>query len=218
MARVPEERGAGLPADGLEALRQDQRHRLSRELHDRVAHMIAAAMNSLELGEHYDRSGRHDQARAKLTDARRRLGQALEMTKGLAARLRLTSDPRADTTECPTATWSSGAGSTMTPIAASIRVDSEQIFLIVREAINNALAHSGAEHITIRLFRDGAGVQALIEDDGIGVGRDQAGSPLSLGLASMRERTAILGGFFDISSGSGGGMRIVVAIPLAQER
>ena len=200
--------GRAAPADGSEAIEADaalapsDRQGLSRELHDRVAHAIVVGLNSLELSEFYADDGRPERARDKRTDAVRFLHQALHTAKELSARLRT---PGADqrTAEQPPHTAPAGTA------------DVGEIYLILREAVGNALAHAGADDITISLHtRDGTMV-AEVADDGSGLqcgGRER--SP-GLGLSSMQERAALLGGSLRTGPGPRGGTRITVTVPLA---
>lgn len=214
------EREGGEPLGDGRRIEHDGRHeRLSRELHDRVAQMIAVGLNGVELGEYYVRSGESDRALAKVTDTRKVLGQALAVTKELAARLRLPDGFEAD--EGPA--YDSSGNEFPHDAAISCgdeppRIDAEQVYLIVREAVSNALVHSGAEEITIHLSVAGPEILASVEDDGAGVAPEHVRSHLSVGLKSMRERTVALGGSFDILRRPRGGTRVQITIPTSRRR
>ena len=78
------------------------------------------------------------------------------------------------------------------------------LFRIVQEAVNNAVRHSGARHITIRLTRSRDQVLLEVQDDGKGLpARQPAGR--GLGLRTMKYRAEIVGAQFDIQSGGGRG-------------
>jgi signal transduction histidine kinase len=193
--------GRRATSSGCTGLPSAERQMLSRELHDRVAHAIAAGVNSLELSEHYTRNGRADQAQAKLADARRTLRHALEVTKELAARVRFPRAAERPRTEA-------GRRDRRPPL------DSAEVFLILREAVHNALTHSGASQITIRLSNERGAMSATVDDDGSGPAAGGGHGRTGLGLRSMHERAQLLGGTLNITGRSAGGTRVVLDIPL----
>jgi signal transduction histidine kinase len=76
------------------------------------------------------------------------------------------------------------------------------LYRVAQEALHNALRHSGAQKICVRLARAGRRVTLDIKDDGHGfVAEAPSGG---LGLASMRERAAAAGGTLTIKSGAEG--------------
>lgn len=89
------------------------------------------------------------------------------------------------------------------------------LYRIVQEALVNAARHAEAESLTVRLERDDEKIAAVVEDDGCGFSLDQelAGSAGNLGLRSMSERAAFVGGEVSIRSESGVGTTVRVEIP-----
>jgi len=72
-----------------------------------------------------------------------------------------------------------------------------QLCLIAREAITNAVRHGHAQHIVVRLSRQGEQSVLSVEDDGVGI--DELKKPLGgLGLRSMRYRAKMIDGKLDI--------------------
>ena len=80
-----------------------------------------------------------------------------------------------------------------------------QLFLI-GEAVHNALKHSQARNITIRLD-DGAGLRLSIFDDGIGIDQGTKSTD-GMGVDIMRYRSALIGGSLRIESPNGGGTQV----------
>jgi signal transduction histidine kinase len=93
------------------------------------------------------------------------------------------------------------------------------VFFIAEEAVNNARKHAEAEHVWIRMRREGEALVMEIEDDGVGfnVGAVDAtyAQRGSLGMVSMRERTELLGGSLTVDSVEGRGTRVRLTVPLA---
>jgi PAS domain S-box-containing protein len=91
------------------------------------------------------------------------------------------------------------------------------LFRIAQEALTNCVKHSGARNVTVRLIRDGEHVTLSVSDDGIGfdparigeVAVDGANGP-GLGLLTMRERAEFAGGQFTLVSRPGHGTEVRV--------
>lgn len=87
------------------------------------------------------------------------------------------------------------------------------ILRVVQEAIHNALKHSHAEAIRVRLSSSNQHLSLEISDDGVGFDVEAARLAEGLGLISMRERIHLVGGEFNIVSNLGKGTRILVRVP-----
>jgi signal transduction histidine kinase len=89
----------------------------------------------------------------------------------------------------------------------------EAIARIAQEAMHNTVKHARASHVTLRLRQNNGSLELDVEDDGRGFDPTQpyAGH---LGLRSMRERAAKLGGEIAMDSAPGEGARIRVSIPV----
>jgi signal transduction histidine kinase len=83
------------------------------------------------------------------------------------------------------------------------------VLRIVQEALHNALQHSRAEHITVRL-----GPRTIeVADDGVGFDPDRADlRSRHLGLTSMEERARELGGRLEIRSSPGAGTTVQLQV------
>jgi signal transduction histidine kinase len=88
----------------------------------------------------------------------------------------------------------------------------EALYRIALEALGNATRHAEASQVTVRLAGDERQVVLEVVDDGVGFSPDRP-FPGRLGLRSMRERAALLGGTLDIRSSPGAGTVVRVALP-----
>lgn len=196
-----------------------QRERISRELHDRVGHSIAVVHQSLEL--HKALKGRDPEAaEARLALARRTAKEALDSTRGLS------TDLRRQETESGLEPALRDLLDTVVPpgveLKLSFRGDETtlpprlhgQLFLILREAVRNAVAHSGCGRLTVGVEVTPRAVSAHVEDDGAGLGPQTPGRGEGLGLGIMRERASLFGGTLTLSSSAGEGTRVEVWLPL----
>jgi PAS domain S-box-containing protein len=88
------------------------------------------------------------------------------------------------------------------------------IFRIVQEAMNNIAKHTRANAVRLDLQRGDGRIELAIRDNGQGFDLDTARR--GLGLSTMRERTQLSGGVFDLESAPGKGTRIRVSWPLGE--
>jgi signal transduction histidine kinase len=99
------------------------------------------------------------------------------------------------------------------PLPAAVEVAA---YRICQEALTNVVRHAGARHCTLQLVladADGRSGALVLEirDDGRGLAADRRAG---VGLASMRERAAELGGTCLIESVPTGGTRVLASLPL----
>jgi signal transduction histidine kinase len=89
---------------------------------------------------------------------------------------------------------------------------------VIQEAVNNAVKHSGAGTVTIRLHKGHSHFELEVKDDGCGFDSSQAFSCRDrfggFGLKSMQERIEICGGALEILSRLGGGTCVRVTLPV----
>jgi signal transduction histidine kinase len=74
------------------------------------------------------------------------------------------------------------------------------LFLMVKEALNNALKHSGASKVRVGVTVENDSMQIIVEDNGHGFDAGALGDRTGNGLQNMRKRIESLGGQFEISS------------------
>ncbi len=202
----------------------DQRARISRNLHDQTAQQIALIKIQLELirkksksiseQEQLDRViGDVDQLAATLHGAVSELRPASLELYGLEAaihelatvwRARLGSTISVDLF---------GETSTIGPETASA------LYHIVQEALTNIAKHAPtASLVSIMLQRTEDRIVLSIEDDGIGlVSQGRPEQPERWGLIGLRERIALVGGFLEVSSKQTSGTTITACIPWKAE-
>ncbi len=92
------------------------------------------------------------------------------------------------------------------------------LFRIAQEALTNVARHAGARQVTVALAQTETEVTLEIKDDGQGITPASMAQSESLGLLGMRERAYLWGGTVDIEGASGEGTRVSVRIPLARAR
>jgi signal transduction histidine kinase len=87
-------------------------------------------------------------------------------------------------------------------------------YRVVQEALTNVVRHAHARRATVRLSAGPGTLTLEVTDDGTGLPADLVAG---VGLASMRERTAEMGGTCRVEPGPGGGTRVVAVLPRGEE-
>jgi PAS domain S-box-containing protein len=195
----------------------EERKRISRELHDRVAHAMGVAHQSLELHDALKHSD-PEAASAKMSLAKQSTIEAMNLTRDLAQELR-----GAEVRGSLSAALSGLIEAAVPPgVERAVCVEGdealvppharEQLFVILREGVRNAVSHSEAGRIYVGVNVSPAEVVGRVEDDGRGFAGEEGAN--RGGVRSMRERAELVGGTFRSASGSGVGTSIRVTIPL----
>lgn len=89
-----------------------------------------------------------------------------------------------------------------------------ELFQIAQEALNNVLKHAKATRVRVELRESDDHLELVIADNGRGFDAQRLLDRGGLGLLSMRERAAGLGGVATIGPAEGGGVKVAVRIPL----
>ena len=211
----------------LVTAQEEERRRLSRELHDSLGQHLSALMLRLKTIE---TSGNvTTPAPADLLPVEEIISQLMHEIHNLAWELR----PAAlDDLGLHTALsnyvekWSERSGVTVDLHSNDLdkrRLPPETetaIYRIIQEALNNVLKHARAHRVSVILERRRDQVVVIVEDDGQGFNVDAAicepGREHGLGLLGMQERIALVGGTLSIESRVGSGATIVARIPIPQ--
>jgi signal transduction histidine kinase len=200
--------------------RLDERRRIARELHDRLGEVLTVGLRQLDLDEIMGPEipeGQSAVAREVLVEAMRRLRlvtsglrdePVTSFEKALVDFLnRVCADADVHLVVLGDETWAS----------AEII---DEAFLIVREALRNALTHGAPQSVVVGVEVTRRELRAWVDDDGKGfaVGDDAESPAAGTGLATMRERAALLGGTLAITSRHGRGTSVELSVPLAGRR
>ena len=203
----------------LVAAREEERRRLRRDLHDGLGPQLASQTLKLEAARETIRT---DPDRAEAL-----LGQLIDKSQGQIAEIRrlvyALRPPALDELGLVGALRETAAQGELSglrvsfiapdrlpPLPAAVEVAA---YRIIQEALTNVIRHARAGSCRVTLaLNEAAGTLALeVTDDGLGLPAEvRAG----VGLVSMRERAAELGGVCRVEAGPDGGVRVAASLPL----
>jgi signal transduction histidine kinase len=201
--------------------RRKERGRIARELHDTLFQGFLGA--SLLLQAAVDQTPADSPTMSSLNRVLHLMHRGIDEGRAALQQLR----PRARTS--PTLEEElHGIWDELTPGGAEFRIlvegqakalnpeVQEQIFLIVREALHNALQHSGATAIEAEVEYSARRFRVIVRDNGRGIDPQvvRSGQDLHWGLLGMRERAASIGAQFRIWSRRGAGTEVEISIPI----
>lgn len=207
-------------ADRLLQVQENERHRLSRELHDDIGQLLTAAKLQSdwlrrrlppELQEQCNvLCNTLNETLAKVRDVSAILNPRQLASLGLEASLRA---HLLKTLENTPVHWSLECQQRLTGIPEEMAVAA---FRITQEAVTNMLRHAQARNLLVRLQRLPQGLSLFISDDGQGFSpATDPGRAGQRGMAGMSERIDQLGGMLAVNSQPGCGTQIEALFPWA---
>jgi signal transduction histidine kinase len=204
---------------GLVSMQEEERRKLSRELHDHVGQMLTALR--MALGR-IERVGTPPERAAVLADARTQVDDLLRTVRDLSLGLR--PSMLDDFGLTPALEWLGRDFQRRTgldvrvsmagPMSALTEAQRTCIYRVVQEALTNCARHAsaGSAEVTVRI--EGRSVLVKVQDDGRGTPPARRG--LGLGLVGIEERARELGGTFEIGPAPSSGTMLQVRLPMRQ--
>lgn len=187
--------------------RSEERLRIARDLHDLIGHHLTALTLNLEVASHLADGPVKDQieksksvAKLLLSDVRAvvsRLREHETVDLGGALAALQNAVPK------PAIHIESGAGAVAPAVAATA-------LRVVQEIVTNAVRHSSARNLWLRIESIDGMLTLEARDDGSGSDHVAFGN----GLKGMRERVQLAGGTLDVASSRGEGFEVRVSLPL----
>jgi len=203
----------------LEKVREEERTRISRELHDDLGQQLTGLKLDMSWFANRLKDGR-DIDPVKVADMRRALDVAVSSVRRISTELRpLVLDDLGfvDALKWHVADLAKRSGLNVSLNFSDPKIhladgDATALFRIVQESLNNIVKHAQAKHVFINLDSTGPQLSLTIQDDGKGFDTDTPSS--GLGLVSMRERAFALGGTFSVVSNDERGVTVRIEIPM----
>ena len=203
----------------LQSVREEERTRVAREIHDELGQALTAIKLDLtallrDLPSDQEPAVRHGQSILKLLD------ETIQSVRRIATDLR--PGVLDDLGLVAAVEWAAEEFQARTGIKcrvslpeSDIAMDPEHataLFRIFQETLTNVARHANATQVNIRLVQNGD-LSLEVRDDGKGIREGQLSAGQSLGILGMRERALLLGGELTISGGPGKGTIVKVRIP-----
>ena len=200
----------------LVAAREEERRRLRRDLHDGLGPTLGAVVLRIDTARNLART-RPEDADAVLRQARDDVAGALADVRRLVHDLRPPAlddlglvgavRQQAERLLAPrVAVDVTATGADELPAAVEVAA-----YRIASEALANVARHARATRCAVDLSRSGDALTMTVTDDGVGI---PPGAPAGVGLVSLRERAAELGGRCAVGCPDGGGTVVRAELPL----
>lgn len=202
----------------LQDIREEERTRLSREVHDVLGQQLTAIRLGIGwFGRHYPDDA---PAQQRLAGVRETIDETIRHVREIASDLRpgvLDDFGLASATAWQAKRFEERTG---TPCHVDVQGDAEPpaevataAFRVLQEALTNVARHAEAGRVAVTLVLDPSVLRLVVADDGRGF--DPARTRRrSLGLVGMRERAGALGGTLVVDGAPGQGTRVECTFPL----
>ncbi len=197
-------------AQVAELATNEERLRLSRDLHDLLGHNLSLITLKSELARRllgHDPAAAEREVRDIESVARTSLQEARAAVRGLRSTSLASELERVR--KALEAAEIDVEARTIGPLPVSVE---SLLGFAVREGATNVIRHSGASRCVIALRRVGGGAELEVRDDGEGAA---GGGDEGSGLRGLTERMAEAGGTLEAGPVEGGGFRLVVRVPIA---
>jgi PAS domain S-box-containing protein len=203
----------------LQSVREDERTRISREIHDELGQALTALKMDLSwlikrLGKEQKPILEKAHLMSKLIDMNIQTVKRIsaELRPGLLDDLGLTAALEWQAEEFRKRTGIK-CGVLIRPDDIELDRDlATAIFRIFQETLTNVVRHAKADKVRVSLKRNEDTLAFQVRDNGRGISERQISSPKSIGLIGMRERVHFFGGTMEITGDKG--TTVTVTIPI----
>lgn len=215
-------------ANHLEAVRETERKRIAREIHDELGSLLVALKMDTQwlhrrVGERADVQTKCQSMGRLIDTAVDKVGRIITDLRpsildhsGLWAALEWHAQEFTDSSELDATLQCHVAAGVPAP-QGGVAI---AVFRIFQEMLTNVVRHAQARSVRIGIHVDGPPDAVLyldVRDDGVGAAPSALAAPHSFGVLGMRERAGHFGGRISIDSAPGQGTRVRLVMPLAQD-
>ena len=205
--------------EALREIREAERRRIARELHDVVLQDLTYALQSMQVLKRIpEGAGRADETERQVEALKRAVGGLREAIYDLrpeSVRERPLIRAIASIVELNRQIGEGCEFELIVNDGFPVEVSGPsgvEVVRVVQEALANARRHSGARHAVVTLGATDGEVFVEVEDDGRGFGPETS---YGMGLTGMRERVLALGGKLEVEGREGVGTRVFLRVELA---
>jgi signal transduction histidine kinase len=209
-------------AGNLQSVREEERTRIAREIHDELGQALTGLKMDLTWLTGQLEEG-HKPLTAKTESMSRLIDQTVHAVRRIAAGLRpavLDELGLAAAIEWQTREFRmhTGIRCNVSLPPSNAGLDAERAtaaFRIFQELLTNVARHARATRVDIGMRQDAGALVLEVQDNGQGIASASLDSPKTLGLLGMQERALMFGGKIEIVGDRGKGTRALVSIPLS---
>lgn len=203
----------------LETIREEDRTRIARELHDQIGQLLTALRIEI-LGVATHPPDRPEELVEKARCMSEIVNSTIQSVREICAELRPAMLD--DLGLCVAIAWHAKEFEKRTGITCKlaspeeVELDSARstaVFRIVQEALTNVVRHAQATRVQIAMERKDGVFELEVVDNGRGIDCQEISRGTSLGLLGIRERVQVFGGQAEISGAPGQGTSVRVRIP-----
>jgi PAS domain S-box-containing protein len=209
----------------LQMVREEERTRISREIHDELGQMLTGLKMDLRWVENRLARplpiGEQQAIQEKIVEAETMTDSTIEAIQRIAAELRpsvLDNFGLSAALGFEARRFEQRAGiqvriSAPQDLTAVEKDAATALFRIYQETLTNVARHAGATKVEVRLYDRGRELVLEVEDNGKGISDDAASKRASLGLLGMSERVGLLGGHISFRGTRDKGTTVIARIP-----
>ena len=209
-------------AERLQLVREEDRKRVARDLHDQIGQILTAIkMDMTWMTRHLPKS--EFEVLARLTESIQLINDGVKSVRAICSGLRpgvLDDLGLAAAIEWQASEFASrnGVRCQVSVPPVDLHMDGDRAtaaFRIFQECLTNVIRHAQAKSVRVSLCQEDENILLVVEDDGIGFRESDLSNSLgSLGLLGMKERAQFCGGDVQISSSPGKGTTVTVRVPV----
>ena len=213
-------------AERLQSVREEDRKKVARELHDQIGQILTSI--KMDLTWVTRRLLKSEiEVLARLTESIQLINDGVKAVRTICSGLRpgvLDDLGLAAAIEWQASEFTSRNGVlcevSVPPVDLHLDGDrATATFRIFQECLTNVIRHAQAKSVRVALCQEDGDILLVVEDDGIGFNPFGLSNSLgSLGLLGMKERAQFCGGDVQISSSSGNGTTVTIRVPLDTPR
>ena len=209
-------------AERLQWVREEDRKRVARDLHDQIGQILTAIKMDLTwVTRHLPVS--EVEVLARLTESIQSINDGVKAVRAICSGLRpgvLDDLGLAAAIEWQASEFASrnGVSCQVSVPPIDLHMDGDRAtaaFRIFQECLTNVIRHAQAKSVHVSLCQEDENILLIVEDDGVGFCQSDLSNSLgSLGLLGMKERAQFCGGDVQISSSPGNGTTVTVRVPV----
>jgi signal transduction histidine kinase len=213
------DRSFNIPIDELLNAREDERQRISQELHDSAGQLLVALQLSVAHLQRVEEGCGHDELMIEINETVAQIDSEIRSLAFMEYPAHLGDRSLVPAVQSLCRDFGRRAGIGVTFESSGDFVDvagplSTAVLRVVQEALVNIHRHAHASSATVTVEHCGDQLQFAVADDGIGISSGVEDKPRGIGLQGMRHRVEALGGRFQIEN-MGPGMKVSGSLPLA---